>query len=280
MTAEHALSQQSRSQQSVSEQAVSPDTLEPGSVLILGGTGEARALACALYSQSIPIISSLAGRVRAPRLPEGPVRVGGFGGVDGLSTWLHDNHIGAVVDATHPFASTITEHAAHACARAGKPLLRVRRQPWIAQPDDRWTHVADIHAAAAAVDTHQGRILLTTGRQDVDAFSAVSGAWFLIRVVDPPTGALPARHQILQSRGPYHFDAEYQLLQDNRIDMVITKNSGGGLTRPKLDAARELGIPVIMVDRPAEPAGITTVDDAQSAVRWVVAIRDAGHAPA
>ncbi|MGC4932290.1 cobalt-precorrin-6A reductase [Gordonia sp. DT30] len=240
-----------------------------GSVLILGGTGEARDLASALRTADVPVISSLAGRVARPRLPEGPVRIGGFGGVAGLASWLADNTIRAVVDATHPFAATITAHAVAACAATGVPLVRLRRPAWSPRPDDDWLPVRDIAGAATAVAGHRGRVLLTTGRQDVDAFVGNSSAWFLIRVVDPPTGDLPARHEILRSRGPYDLVAEHRLLQANRIDTLVTKNSGGVLTRPKLDAARELGIRVIIVERPTEPVGLIAVDDVGAAAAWV-----------
>ncbi|GAB23543.1 MAG TPA: cobalt-precorrin-6A reductase [Gordonia polyisoprenivorans] len=243
-------------------------------VLILGGTAEARDLAADLHHDGIEIVSSLAGRVARPRLPVGAVRIGGFGGVDGLSRWLQDNHVRAVVDATHPFAATITAHAVTACAVTDTPLLRLRREPWVARAGDHWTQVPDIGAAAVAVSGHDGRILLTTGRQDADAFAGVTGAWFLIRVVDPPTGRLPAHHAILRSRGPYHLDAERKLLQENRIDTLVTKNSGGALTRPKLDAAAELGVRVIMVERPAEPLGVTAVGDVVSAAAWVRTLTD------
>ncbi|WP_185090896.1 cobalt-precorrin-6A reductase [Gordonia oryzae] len=245
-----------------------------GCVLVLGGTAEARGLAADLHHDGIEVVSSLAGRVAQPRLPVGAVRIGGFGGVDGMSAWLHDNHVRAVVDATHPFAATITAHAVTACAATGTPLLRLRRAPWVARPGDHWTQVPDIRGAATALTGHDGRILLTTGRQDADAFAGITDAWFLIRVVDAPTGRLPAQHTIVRSRGPYHLDAERQLLQENRIDTLVTKNSGGELTYPKLDAAAQLGIRVIMVDRPTEPRGVTAVDDVVSASAWVRTLTD------
>lgn len=237
--------------------------------LILGGTGEARSLAKALVAQGIPVISSLAGRVSNPRLPVGEVRIGGFGGVDGLAKWLRDNEIRAVVDATHPFAAQITAHAAAACAETGVELLRLVRPPWAAEAGDRWTEVSSIDEAAEAVAALGGRVLLTTGRQDVGAFSEVRDSWFLIRVVDPPNEPLPPQHQILRARGPYGLDDERALLQANHIDVLVTKNSGGELTRAKLIAARELSIPVIVVQRPAEPAGVETCSTVPAATAWV-----------
>lgn len=237
-------------------------------VLILGGTGEARDLADALTEAQIPMVSSLAGRVAQPRLPVGGVRIGGFGGVDGLREWLLHNDIDAVVDATHPFAITMTRHAVQAARALDVPLLRLRRPAW-SDPDGHWTHVATIDAAAAAVGPDARRVFLTTGRQDVGAFAAIDSAWFLIRVVDVPTGAVPPRCQILRSRGPYEFAGELSILREHEIDTLVTKNSGGDLTHAKLDAAAAAGVRVIMVDRPAEPEGTDTVDTIDAALTWV-----------
>ncbi|MFE0747967.1 cobalt-precorrin-6A reductase [Gordonia sp. NPDC058843] len=244
-----------------------------GHVLILGGTGEARALASTLAEAGIEFISSLAGRVNDPRLPVGPVRIGGFGGSEGLGDWLLRNRIRAVVDATHPFAATITRNAARAAATVGIPLLRLRRDPWMADGADRWTRVPDLPAAAREVAARGGRVFLTTGRQDVGVFASIDSAWFLIRVVDAPTGALPPHHEVLRSRGPYDHDSESRLLRDNDIDILVTKNSGGSLTSAKLLAAAELGIEVIMVDRPAEP-DLPVVSDVGAARNWLEALLD------
>lgn len=253
-----------------------------GPVLILGGTGEARALASRLYGDGVPVVSSLAGRVANPRLPDGKVRIGGFGGVDGLVGWLRENQPRIVVDATHPFAQQISRNAVAACAAATVPLVRLVRPEWDAQAGDDWTVVEDIAGAALAVgsrytplpdrgalDHRQPRVLLTTGRQDADAFAGIDSAWFLIRVVDPPTGALPRNHRVLRSRGPYGLDDERELMAAEKIDLLVTKNSGGELTRAKLTAARELGIPVVMVARPVEPCGnvVTSVEEAIEIVR-------------
>lgn len=246
-------------------------------VLILGGTGEARELARLLTEKQIRVITSLAGRVADPRLPVGEVRSGGFGGAEGLREWLVSNGIDAVIDATHPFAARITSNADAACRAAGTPLLRLLRPPWRPEPGDRWESVPDLDAAAALLGGADRRILLTTGRQDVARFAGVADAWFLIRVVDPPTGALPARHEILRSRGPYHLAAERELLAANDIDTLVTKNSGGEMTRPKLDAAHELGIRVIVVERPQEPAATPTVDDPVAAAAWVSELAQLGR---
>ncbi len=238
-------------------------------MLILGGTGEARDLAGRLIGADVPVISSLAGRVANPQLPDGEVRVGGFGGVDGLVAWLREHRAAAVVDATHPFAQRISANAVAAAEATGIPLLRLVRPEWAPVVGDSWSMVPDIDAAATAVrDSGARRVLLTTGRQDVGAFAGIDSAWFLIRVVDPPTAALPPAHEILRSRGPYRLEDERKVLVDNGIDLLVTKNSGGELTRAKLDSARELGIPVVLVERPSESAteAVATVDDA---VSWV-----------
>ena len=246
-----------------------PDTDTSGRLLILGGTGEARELAAGAVEIGIDVVSSLAGRVQRPRLPVGEVRIGGFGGVDGLVDYLRTERISRVVDATHPFAATMTRHAVHACDRTSTPLLRLRRAPWTPGPDDRWIRVPDMAAAADHVAAHGGRVFLTTGRQDVGVFAEIADAWFLIRVVDPPSGPLPSDAQILSARGPYRYADEAALMRTHRITTLVTKNSGGALTRDKLDAARDLGIEVVVVERPVEPAGLTSVDDSASALAWV-----------
>ncbi|MFC3962667.1 cobalt-precorrin-6A reductase [Nocardia jiangsuensis] len=220
-------------------------------VLILGGTAEARSLA----------------RIAAV-LPEGAVRVGGFGGVDGLRAYLRDNAIDVLVDATHPFAAVMSSHAAAAAAAAGIPLLHLRRPGWSGAQGDSWTRVPSLPAAAEGLC---GRVFLTVGRQGVSAFAGVEEAWFLIRAIDPPDPPVPASHEILLARGPFAVDEEIELLRRQRIDVLITKDSGGPDTEAKLIAARELGVPVIVVDRPPLPAGgapvVAGVDEAMAWLR-------------
>jgi precorrin-6A/cobalt-precorrin-6A reductase len=242
-----------------------------GAVLILGGTAEARQLAALLTDQGLRVVSSLAGRVSAPRRPAGEVRTGGFGGVEGLAAYLDDHEIAAVVDATHPFAARITANAVAAGRRTGTPLLVVRRPPWTAGDGDTWHPVPDLAAAASTIGSltgPDGRVLLTTGRQETAAFSTLPQRFWL-RAVEPPDGPLPARCEVVLARGPFALDGERSLLRDLGIDVLVTKNSGGPMTGAKLTAARELRLPVIMVERPALPSGIITVDDARSALAWV-----------
>jgi len=237
-------------------------------ILILGGTGDARGLAAALVAAGTEVVSSLAGRVRDPRLPEGPVRIGGFGGADGLAAFLHAEGITAVVDATHPFAGGITANAAQAAVQAGVPLLVLSRPEWAADPS--WHPVPDIHAAAAAVRAWPGRsVFLTTGRRDLAAFASDDTHGFLIRTVDPPGGPVPARMTLIMDRGPYTVDGERALMREHGIGLLVTKNSGGPMTAAKLQAARDLGVRVIMVRRPPLPAGSTVVATVPEAVRWV-----------
>jgi precorrin-6A/cobalt-precorrin-6A reductase len=235
-------------------------------VLLLGGTAEARALAKTLHPH-VEIISSLAGRVPDPALPVGPVRIGGFGGVDGLRRWLQDERIDAVVDATHPFAATMTAHAAEACAELRMPYLVLARPAWA--PGDAIVVESDNAAAETVARQGYSRVFLTTGRSGAKAF-ADSDAWFLIRAVTAPDDAsLPRHHRLLLSRGPYHFDDEFALLRQHRIEALVTKNSGGDMTRAKLDATAALAIPVVMVARPRLPAGVTAVRSVAEAAEWV-----------
>ncbi|MBP1822421.1 cobalt-precorrin-6A reductase [Mycobacterium sp. OAE908] len=235
-------------------------------VLLLGGTSEARALAARLHP-GVDVISSLAGRVPDPALPVGEVRIGGFGGVDGLRHWLSEARVDAVVDATHPYAATITANAAAACGAAGLPHLVLARPAW--EPGDALVVGSDTEAAETIAAEHYSRVFLTTGRSGTAAFVNLD-AWFLIRTVTAPdTEALPRRHQLVLSRGPYHYDDELALLREHRIEALVTKNSGGAMTRPKLDAASALGVAVVMVERPPLPPGVTTVSTVDEAAEWV-----------
>ena len=236
-------------------------------ILVLGGTAEARTLAAALVAEGIAVTTSLAGRVANPRLPDGAVRTGGFGGPDALARWLDENAVDAVVDATHPFAERISASAAQACATTATPLLRLERPGWSPQPGDRWHRVATLSEAADKIGDLGQRVLLTTGRQGLRAF-ADGEAWFLIRCVDPPEPPLPRRCGLLLDRGPYTLEGERALIASHAIDLVVTKDSGGDHTRPKLDAARERGLPVIVVDRPPRPAHVATVPTSAEAAAW------------
>ena len=237
-------------------------------VLILGGTGEARELAAKLVAAGVDVLSSLAGRVRQPRRPDGPVRVGGFGGPAGLAEFLRAERITAVIDATHPFAGAITANAAQAAAQAGVPLLVLRSPEWPAAPS--WEMVADIGAAAAAVRAWPGEsVFLTTGRRDLDVFAADDRHRFLVRAVDPPDGPVPPHMTLVLDRGPYTVEGESALMREHGVGLLVTKNSGGPMTAAKLEAARDLGVRIVMVRRPPLPAGSVAVTTVAAAVRWI-----------
>jgi precorrin-6A/cobalt-precorrin-6A reductase len=232
-------------------------------VLILGGTAEARALAAALVDDGVPVVSSLAGRVRDPARPAGEVRVGGFGGADGLAAWIAEHRVTAVVDATHPFASTMTAHAVAACAAADVPLVVLRRPGW--PPEPGWVWADTLDEAAARLPALGTRVFLTTGRTSLAAFAHLD-LEFLIRCVDPPSGALPRRARVLLDRGPFTVDGERALLREHGIEVLVTKDSGGPLTSAKLAAARAEGVRVLVVRRPPVPPGVDAVETVDAAV--------------
>jgi precorrin-6A/cobalt-precorrin-6A reductase len=215
----------------------------------------------------IEVISSLAGRTRSPLLPAGEVRVGGFGGVDGLAGYLRERGIDAVVDATHPFAATMTAHAVAASVRVGVPLLVLRRAGWAEQPGDVWHRVADLATAADLVPGLGERVFLTTGRQSIAAFAGIDACWFLARSVEPPAPPLPRRVEVLLDRGPFTVEGERALLAEHRINVLVTKDSGGSTA--KLDAARERGLPVVLVDRPPLPPATETAPSVEAALDWL-----------
>lgn len=221
-------------------------------VLVLGGTSDARALAALLDgTDGVRVVSSLAGRTKAPVLPAGESRIGGFGGVDGLAAWLRENRAAAVVDATHPFAARISANAVAACEAARVPLLRLDRPGWTERDGDDWRRVPSAHEAAALLPGIGRRVFLTTGRLETAPYARLDDLWFLLRSVEAPEGDVPRNLELLLDRGPFAFDDEVALMSRHRIDVVVTKDSGGTQTAAKLDAARELGLPVVMISRPA-----------------------------
>ncbi|RFD20012.1 cobalt-precorrin-6A reductase [Komagataeibacter melaceti] len=240
-------------------------------VLVLGGTTEARTLYGLLERQvaRFQVTVSLAGATRAPVLPALEVRIGGFGGVEGLREWLVAQRIDAVVDATHPFAVRMSGNAVQACAQAGVSLLRVERPGWTPVAGDRWTIVPDMAAAARALGTTPRRVLLTVGRKDLLPFHDAGHHDWLLRSVDRPDDSLlPPGARVLQARGPFDEAAEEALLRTERIGVIVTKNSGGSATAGKLAAARALGVEVIMVARPPV-ASAAVVPDAPAAMAWL-----------
>lgn len=242
----------------------------PAHVLILGGTTEARRLAADLAVRpGVRVTTSLAGRVARPGAVAGELRIGGFGGAQGLADWLRAHRVDALVDATHPFAETITAHAAHAAAATGVPAVVLRRPGWRPGPGDRWYEVPSLAAAADALPGLGHRVFLSTGRLGLAAFAHLTDLHFVVRSVDPPGPPLPPDIELVLARGPFTVTDETNLLRTHRIDVVVTKDSGGEATAAKLTAARELGLPVIVVHRPALPRGVPAVPDVAAAREWL-----------
>ncbi|GDY29716.1 cobalt-precorrin-6A reductase [Gandjariella thermophila] len=244
----------------------------PATVLVLGGTAEARRLAEALTGRAgLRVVSSLAGRVAAPVLPDGEVRVGGFGGPEGLARWLRAERVAAVIDATHPFAAHITASAVAATTALGVPLLVLRRPGWRPEPGDDWRWVPSLPAAADTLAGLGERVFLSIGRQGLAAFAGLAAHWFLIRTVDDPAPPLPRRAHLLRDRGPYTVDGELELLRRHRIDVLVTKDSGGAATSAKLVAARRLRLPVLIVRRPPAPDA-PHVETVAGALAWLAGV--------
>lgn len=241
-------------------------------VLLLGGTAEARELAALLVDAGVPVTSSLAGRVSRPRLPVGEVRIGGFGGVDGLVDALRAGRCTHLVDATHPFAVGMRTHAVQAAERAGVPVVRLARPGWREHPlAATWTWADDWSAVTEAAAALGERPFLTSGRQTLGHFTHWEDRDVLVRVVEPlAPGDVPARWTVVLDRGPFTVEAEERLLAEHRVDVLVTKDSGGAYTAAKLEAAHRLGVPVVVRSRPAPPAGMPEVSRAQDVLRRVL----------
>ena len=244
-------------------------------LLILGGTGEAAALAravCARFGDAIDVTTALAGRTLHPGPIPGMVRIGGFGGAAGLAEYLADQGVDRLVDATHPFAADISRAARLACDQGGVPRLLLVRRPWRRHPLDRWIEVDTVEAAAQIVGRVGRRALLTVGAGEITAFSPATGVRFLVRMIDAPRERLPLRfHEIVLGRGPFALAEERHLLQRHAIDVLVCKASGGAATEAKLVAARELSLPVIMVRRPPVERGLS-VDTVDAALDWLAGL--------
>ncbi|MFT8719470.1 cobalt-precorrin-6A reductase [Acetobacter sp.] len=224
-------------------------------VLLLGGTTEASQMAHGLAEAGVDAIFSYAGRTASPAPQPLPVRIGGFGGVEGLIAYLREAAITHVIDATHPFAARMSRNAVEACAAIGIPLLAFERAPWTAAEGDDWRAVADITGAVAALPDEPARIFLAIGRQSIDAFTMRPQHDYLLRLVDPPDAVLPLpKATVVIAKGPFTLAGDLALMQAHGITHVVAKNAGGVGARAKLDAARARGVPVILIDRPAVPS--------------------------
>ncbi|MCP1908133.1 precorrin-6A/cobalt-precorrin-6A reductase [Bradyrhizobium elkanii] len=222
--------------------------------LILGGTADANLLAAAIASAGIDAVYSYGGRTRAPADQPLPVRSGGFGGVSGLADYLQREAITHVVDATHPFAAEMSRNAIAACAQTATPLLTLERAPWDKTSGDRWIEVADVVSAAAALPDSRASVFLAIGRQHVAPFGARPQHAYTLRFVDPPEQALPLPDaDVIVSRGPFTLEGELAMMRTRRVEWIVARNSGGTGARAKIDAARVLGLPVIMITRPSLP---------------------------
>lgn len=216
-----------------------------------------------MAERAIPAIFSYAGRVGKPRVQPLPTRFGGFGGVRGLVSYLRDTEITHVVDATHPFAQTMSRHAVQACGEVGVPLATLTRPVWQPGPGDDWREVVDIDAAVAALDGPAKRVFLALGRMHLAAFAAQPRHHYLLRLVDQPQRRPLPRCQVVVARGPFDVPGDTALMQDHATEIVVCKNSGGSGARSKLVAARVLGLPVLMIARPVLPARLELFSPAQ-----------------
>lgn len=240
-------------------------------LLILGGTTEAKKLAeKAVEIPNLEVISSLAGRTQQAINPTGTVRVGGFGGEAGLTNYLQEQAIDFLIDATHPFAAQISWNAAAAADRVSIPRLMINRPAW--EPEPNWIEVESNEAAAAVLPNLAQRFFLTIGRQELSAFAHLQQLWFLMRMIDPPTGLIPPG-EVLLARAPFSVEQERSWMQNYQIEAIVSKNSGGDATAAKLIAARELDLPIVMVQRPAMPRG-ESVSEVKDALAWLSTLLD------
>jgi precorrin-6A/cobalt-precorrin-6A reductase len=237
-------------------------------ILLLAGTSEARDLSKALVARGHDVTASLAGATRAPRDLGCEMRVGGFGGEQGFRDWLARNPVDLVVDATHPFATRITDRTARVCTDMNNPYLQVRREEWASTNEDNWIFI-DTAEEASDVIPDSSRVFLATGRQTLEQFHGLSSCYLICRQIDPPEGPFPFKNgEFRIGRPPFTIEDEVRLFTELNVDWLVVKNAGGDMSRSKLDAARQLGMPVLMINRTAPPDGpiVATVD---AALEWL-----------
>ena len=237
--------------------------------LILGGTSDAHWLADAVARAGLEATYSYGGRTRAPATQPLPTRSGGFGGASGLAEYIRREKITHVIDATHPFAAEISRNAVVACAGTGAQLIALERAPWLKTPGDKWIEVADLTSAVAALPIDRARVFLAIGRQHIGAFGAKPQHAYTMRFVDPPDEPSPFPDaDVIVARGPFALESELDMIRSRRIEWIVARNSGGSGARAKIDAARELGLPVVMLKRPELP-GRLRVKSVAEVMQWL-----------
>ncbi|CAM3893038.1 cobalt-precorrin-6A reductase [Cereibacter sphaeroides] len=232
-------------------------------------------MARALAEAGLPAVFSYAGRTAAPVAQPLPLRVGGFGGTEGLAAYIREEGITHVIDATHPFAAQMSRNAVEACAATGTALVALERAPWAAGPGDRWIRVPSIEAAAEALPEAPARVFLAIGRLHLAAFAGRAQHHYLLRLVDPPDALPLPRAEAIVARGPFTLAEDLELLRRHEIQWIVAKNAGGEGARAKLDAARELGLPVVLIDRPAIPPR-PRVETPEAVLGWLAHPADLG----
>ncbi|MBR1087124.1 cobalt-precorrin-6A reductase [Bradyrhizobium manausense] len=236
--------------------------------LILGGIADASSLAAEIARAGLDAVYSYGGRTRTPADQPLPTRIGGFGGVDGLADYIRREGITHVIDATHPFAAEMSRNAIEACATTGTPLIALERAPWARAPGDIWIDVGDVGAAVAALPQAPARVFLAIGRQHIAPFATRPQHAYTLRFVDPPDSPLPFVAEVIVSRGPYTLDGELEMMRRRGIAWIVARNSGGDGARAKIDAARRLGLPVIMISRPNLPER-QRVESVAEVMQWL-----------
>ena len=236
--------------------------------LILGGIADANQLSAEIARAGIDAVYSYGGRTRAPADQPLPTRIGGFGGVDGLADYIRREGITHVIDATHPFAAEMSRNAVEACTQTGTPLIALERAPWARVPGDKWIEIGDVAAAVAALPGAPTRAFLAIGRQHIAPFAARPQHAYTLRFVDPPEAPLPFAADVIVSRGPFSLDGELEMMRMRGINWIVARNSGGDGARAKIDAARKLGLPVIMISRPKLPDRLR-VESVADVMQWL-----------
>lgn len=236
--------------------------------LILGGTADASLLAAEIARAGIAAVYSYGGRTRAPADQPLPTRIGGFGGVSGLADYIRREGVTHVIDATHPFAAEMSRNAVEACKATRTPLIALERAPWNKMHGDHWIEVAEVSAAVSALPESPAKVFLAIGRQHIAPFAAKPQHAYTLRFVDPPEAPLPFAADVIVSRGPFTLEAELRMMQARGIARIVARNSGGDGARAKIDAARELGLPVVMISRPELPER-RRVESAAEVMYWL-----------